>query len=141
MGMASPVSNPLSVSPVDGRIVISFDELAPARRKIGMIAPNGGAPIKTFDIPLFSGTLSGGFFGQTIRWMSDGRALTYIVTRNGVSNIWSQPIDGGPPKQLTDFKSDMIFSYAWSRDGKKLALARGTKTSDVVLISDLAEAR
>ena len=135
------VSNPLSVSPVDGRIVISFDELAPARRKIGVIASDGGAPVKTFDIPLFSGTLGGGFYGQTIRWMSDGRALTYIVTRNGVSNLWAQPIDGGPPKQLTDFKSDMIFSYAWSRDGKKLALARGTKTSDVVLISDLAEAR
>jgi serine/threonine protein kinase len=135
------VSHPLSVSPVDGRIVIAFDETTPPRRRVAVIGPNGGAPTNIFDFPLFSGTLGGGFYGQTIRWMSDGRALSYIVTRNGVSNLWSQPIEGGPPKQLTDFKSDLIFSYAWSRDGKKLALARGTKTSDVVLISHLADAR
>src|SRR6266581_2610019 len=39
-------------------------------------------------------------------------------------------------RQLTDLKSDLIFYYAWSRDGKKLALARGHKLSDVVLIRD-----
>jgi len=37
---------------------------------------------------------------------------------------------------LTDFKSDRIFSFAWSRDGKQLALARGTLTNDVILISN-----
>ncbi|MFS8086178.1 MAG: hypothetical protein ACMG6H_11165 [Acidobacteriota bacterium] len=54
-----------------------------------------------------------------------------------VTNIWSQPIDGGPPKQLTDFKSDLIFRFDWSRDGKWLAVARGNISSDVVLINDL----
>jgi len=28
--------------------------------------------------------------------VADGRALTYVVTRQGVSNIWSKPIHGGP---------------------------------------------
>jgi hypothetical protein len=37
---------------------------------------------------------------------------------------------------LTDFKTDQTFSFAWSRDGKLLALARGTQTSDVVMITD-----
>jgi len=37
---------------------------------------------------------------------------------------------------LTDFKSDQIFSFEWSRDGKQLALTRGTESSDVVLIRD-----
>jgi len=46
-----------------------------------------------------------------------------------------QPLDGGPPRQVTDFKSDRIFGFEWSRDGKQLALARGTESSDVVLIS------
>ena len=72
-----------------------------------------------------------------LRWSPDGRELSYIVTRAGVSNIWSQPIDGGPPKQLTDFNSNLIFFYDWSRDGKQFALARGTVSSDVVLINDL----
>src|SRR6266566_8639937 len=30
-----------------------------------------------------------------------------------------------PAKQLTDFKSDRIFSFDWSPDGKWLALSRG----------------
>jgi hypothetical protein len=29
-----------------------------------------------------------------------------------------------------------FWDFAWSRDGKKLALARGSRTSDVVLIRD-----
>ena len=71
-----------------------------------------------------------------LRWTPDGRALTYIDTINGVSNIWSLPLDGGPPKQLTDSKTDQIFWFDFSRDGKQLALSRGTQTSDVILIRD-----
>ena len=55
----------------------------------------------------------------------------------GTSNIWKQPLDGGPATQLTDFKTDRIFWFDWSRDGKQLALVRGTVSSDVVLISDI----
>jgi serine/threonine protein kinase len=67
---------------------------------------------------------------------SDGRAIIYFVTRNGVSNLWAQPVDGAAPKQLTNFPSDRIFWFDFSRDGKQLALSRGTMTSDVVLISN-----
>jgi len=37
---------------------------------------------------------------------------------------------------LTNFKTDRIFSFDWSRDGKQLIVARGKLTSDVVLISN-----
>jgi Tol biopolymer transport system component len=66
----------------------------------------------------------------------DHDALDYRSTRGGASNIWRQARAGGPPKQLTNFKSDLVFSFAWSRDGKQLALARGTTSSDVILISN-----
>ncbi len=94
-----------------------------------MIPFEGGEPVYEFDVD------------QTIRdkapvWTADGRAITYVLHRGGVSNIWSQPLDGGTPKQLTDFKTDRIFAYDWSRDGKHLLLARGTVSNDVVLISD-----
>ena len=71
-----------------------------------------------------------------LRWTPDGRALTFVDTVNGVSNIWSLPLDGGALKQLTDFKTDQIFWFDVSRDGKQLALSRGTVTSDVILIRD-----
>jgi Tol biopolymer transport system component len=69
-----------------------------------------------------------------MQWSADGSAITYFITRKGVSNIWSQPIDGSAPKQLTEFTSNFIHYYSWSRDGKQLAIARGVQTSDVVLI-------
>jgi len=53
------------------------------------------------------------------------------------SNIWRQPLDGSAPRQLTHFTSDRIFSFAWSRDGKRLAVSRGTVSGDVVLIRNL----
>jgi hypothetical protein len=43
------------------------------------------------------------------------------------------PIDGSAPVPVTTFTSDLIFQYAWSLDGKRLAMARGTATADVVL--------
>ncbi len=128
----------LDISPKDGMIAYRFiDEQAkPQRFRTAVISADGGPPMKTFDLPQFHETIGPGFFLQEIRWTVDGRALTYIDTKDGVSNIWAQPIDGSPKRQLTNFKSDLIFYYAWSRDGKKLAVARGSKTSDVVLISD-----
>jgi serine/threonine protein kinase/Tol biopolymer transport system component len=108
-----------------------LDEEAKSPQWVVAIIPfDGGKPIKKFDIPVQRPRM-------ILGWSSNGQELTYIATRAGVSNIWSQPVDGGPPKQLTDFKSNLIFFFDWSRDGKQLALARGSVTSDVVLINEI----
>jgi hypothetical protein len=41
----------------------------------------------------------------------------------------------GPPQQITDFESEQIWYFDCTRDGKQFVLARGSLTSDVVLIS------
>ena len=46
------------------------------------------------------------------------------------------PLAGGAPKQITDFKSDLIFSFDWSRD-RQLACSRGIATGDVFIINNL----
>lgn len=78
--------------------------------------------------------------GPPLSWTPDGSAIAYIDNRgsadNPAGNIWALRVGGGAPKQLTEFKSDSIFWFDWSRDGRWLALARGTTTSDVVLIRD-----
>jgi serine/threonine protein kinase len=120
-----------SLSP-DGKLIACyyFDEKT-SLSKIAIFPFAGGEPLKLFDLaqPVISGNPS-------MRWLPDGSGLTYIMTRGGVSNIWLQPIDGGEPKQLTDFKTDTIFSFNWSRDGKQLAMSRGTEDRDVILINN-----
>ncbi len=120
-------SNP-TPSP-DGRWIAYFyrdDENAPWRIAVAPLA--GGEPVKTFPLPATA--------VRPLRWTHDDRAVAYIDTQNGVSNIVAQPLDGGQTKPLTDFKSDRIFWFDFSRDGKQLALARGTQSSDVVLVKD-----
>ncbi len=88
-----------------------------------------GAPVRKFSFPATVGS-------RVFRWTPDGQSLAYIVNEKGASNIWLQPLDGGPPRQLTDFKSGQLLSFAWSPDGQWSALMRRTATSDVVLLSD-----
>jgi eukaryotic-like serine/threonine-protein kinase len=73
--------------------------------------------------------------GQT-RFSPDGKGIVYPVRENGVDNLWLQPLDGGPGRQLTTFGSLKIYSYQWSPDGKSLALVRGDSPSDLVLIQN-----
>jgi eukaryotic-like serine/threonine-protein kinase len=67
-------------------------------------------------------------------WSPDDKSLDYVVTRGGISDIWRQPLTGGPPKQLTHFTSDQISNIDWSGDAKNLAMARGTRTADIILL-------
>jgi len=46
------------------------------------------------------------------------------------------PLDGGRPFPVTDFKADLIDAFDWSPDGRRLALARLSSSSGVVLITD-----
>jgi hypothetical protein len=46
-------------------------------------------------------------------------------------------MDGSEPKQLSRFDSELINGVDLSHDGKYLAVARNSTTSDVVLIKDL----
>lgn len=119
---ANPVFSP------DGKLVAcSYND---GNWKVAVIPSEGGPPTKLFDIP------TPYLFEPGAQWSSDGRALIFHVKRDGISNLWGQPLDGAPPKQLTDFKSEEVFSFATSRDGRLLALARGVDTGDVVLITE-----
>lgn len=48
-----------------------------------------------------------------------------------------QPLDGGPPKQLTNFREYSIYCFSGSPEGKYLVFNRGFQTADVVLINSV----
>jgi Tol biopolymer transport system component len=117
------------VSP-DGRfIACTYRAQLGMFSKLAVLPSEGGEPVKVFDK---SPTM---IVEAGIQWTPDGRALTFIDNRDGVSNMWLQPLDGSPAKQLTNFTSETIFRFAWSPDGKMFVAERGTEIGDIVLIN------
>ena len=116
-----------SVSP-DGKLMACGYRPAPADKNRFAIACDGRSPTIISDWPALYGRL---------HWSPDNKAIAYAARQEGVGNIWLQPLDGGAPKQLTHWNPAPIFSFDWSRDGKWLAYANGSLTSDVVVIRDL----
>jgi Tol biopolymer transport system component len=138
-GAPQQLSDHVAFSPTfspDGRSIAflfpeSPDPFAPPNR-IGVMSFPDGA-VKTFTIPP-SGTVF-----PVVQWSVDGRLIHYSVNQNNVTNIWSQDLDGGAPKQVTDFKNSLMTGFAWSHDGKQLACTRGALMRDAVLIADLGK--
>jgi Tol biopolymer transport system component/predicted Ser/Thr protein kinase len=120
-----------------GRAPISPDSRTLAVRQWGKtpaspsilsaVSAESGKVLHTFESP--AGV-------QVFGWSGDGRAINYALTRGGVGNIWEQSLTGGPAKQITHFKGELIRDFDWSHDGKQLVVARGHLNSNVVLISN-----
>ena len=66
----------------------------------------------------------------------DPKAVVYVVREKGVDNLWEQPLDSAPPRQLTHFTAERIQRYRFSPDGTKLAIERGHVESDAVLLRE-----
>ena len=136
-GKPVELSSRVATSPIispDGKFIAylypeSSDPFAPPNR-MAVMPFEGGEPVKTFPFQV-SGTI-----WTTAQWSADGRSILYLVNASSVTNIWSQSLDGSPPKQVTDFKDSVMTGFAWSHDGKALACSRGILLRDVVLISD-----
>ena len=119
------VSRPI-ISPDGKWIAVYFFDDTTSRFELAVVPMEGGEPTKL-------SYLVDSAFG----WMPDSKAVAYVDDRNGVSNLWSQTLDGHPPKQITTFTEGTIFNFAWSGDGNQLFLARGAINSDVVLINNV----
>jgi len=121
-------ANPNPVSPDSRMVAVAMWPTADGYNHLKVFALDTGKPLYTFQQP-HPGTL-------VFQWSPDGRALDYVMTANGVGNIWRQPLAGGAPIQLTHFNSEQISSFDWSPDGKQLLLSRGYTYRNVFLISN-----
>ncbi len=117
ISLAGTMDDPPDFS-LDGKL------MAFQRNGRSVVAPvDGGGPFGSFE--------PGARFGP------DSKSLAWVKTEAGVSNLWSQPVNGGKPVQLTHFTSDQILRYQldWSRDGKQLAFVRGSTSTDIVVMN------
>jgi eukaryotic-like serine/threonine-protein kinase len=68
----------------------------------------------------------------------DGKAVVSTVVTKGSHALEYQPIDGSPTHLLTDLTHEAQTGFAWSASASKLAILQSRRSSDVVLITDLA---
>ena len=87
----------------------------------------GGPPVFSFDVPL-------GTAQNLPHWAPDDHGVDMVLVRGGAANIWRQPVPSGAMKQITNFPTGLIRSFNWSPDGKTLFLARGSVSSDIILL-------
>jgi TolB protein len=120
-----------AISP-DGKLIAytGFDEQQQKNQPELVIVPFEGGSPKILQLPS-SANLSGG-----LAWMADGQSITYLDQLNQAGNIWNVSVNDGRTKRLTSFESELIFSFAWSRDAKLLAISQGTVSNDIVMIKD-----
>lgn len=102
----------------------------PSITRIAVVPFEGGEPIRVFEIRPSSAVQ------PRLRWSRDGRALLYTLNEGGVGNVWSRPLDGGQPTQLTQFKEKVITTFTLTRDNR-LYCVRGVTLRDAFLITDL----
>lgn len=118
------------ISP-DGRLIAfrSWDFSAPKwRERLVVIAAEDGSTKYSFDLPARE--------SEGLGWAPDGSGLDLLVDREGVSNLWRQPLAGGEPKPVIGFRSGLFVDFHWSPRGKDLLLFRAKENSDVILISN-----
>jgi hypothetical protein len=121
-----------SVSPDGQQIACWYSDVKPnSPQRVAIIPMSGGEPTSLLPVPP-TAKLSG-IIGAV--WLPDGKSLSYVDSRAGVDNLWRLPLDGSAVQPITNFKSEMIESYTWSRDGK-LAFSRGVITQDVMILRE-----
>jgi eukaryotic-like serine/threonine-protein kinase len=130
-GEILPVSTAEAINPTvsaDGNFVVcKYDFKRTGQTQVAILSINGGEPVKVFDSPAMARS-------RNIRFSADGKSLIYVDAKDKVDNLWSQPIEGGPARQLTNFTEDRIFRFDISYPTGRFVFARGTDTSDAVLI-------
>jgi Tol biopolymer transport system component len=124
--LADIVADDAAVSP-DGKLVACHryaDPLSHAR--LALVSLADGRVVREFDLP-------GAASSPALRWTPDGKAVALVAMSAGVSNLWLQPADGTPARRLTDFKTERIFRFDISRDGR-VVFERGTNVNDAIII-------
>jgi len=126
----------VTISP-DGRLAAMVSNRpGDTKERLGLLSLDLRLPIRFLDFERPRVEYPSGFGDAPILFKRDGSGIIYPIRDGQTDNLWLQHLDGSPGKQLTDFKSEFIRDFDYSYDGKQLAIIRGHRESDVVLISD-----
>ncbi|HJQ36678.1 MAG TPA: hypothetical protein VKB93_06035, partial [Thermoanaerobaculia bacterium] len=125
-GRAVPLTNQRanqpSISP-DGRTIACTYGFEESRQSHLALIDVASGRVKALDVE-----------GSAYRWLPDGKALSFVRSENGVSDLWLQALDGSAPRRLTHFNEGTINDYAWNAAGTRAVISHIVDSSDVVLM-------
>jgi Tol biopolymer transport system component len=105
-----------------------------ATSKFAIASLDGSSQPRILDLdPRFVGSQN---LIPSVQLVPDTNVLAYSIRENGAENLWLQPLDGSPGRQLTHFNFEKITDFRWSPDGKTLAVIREHDIADVVLLRE-----
>ncbi|HEY1677574.1 MAG TPA: protein kinase [Candidatus Sulfotelmatobacter sp.] len=126
----------MTISP-DGKVVaIITNRVGETKEKLGLQPLDFSQPIRFVDFERPRAEYGVILGDGPILFKRDGKSIVYPVRNGQTDNLWQQNLDGSPGKQLTDFKSEFIRDFDYSYDGKQLAIIRGHREADVVLLRE-----
>jgi serine/threonine protein kinase len=106
------------------------------KEKIALVTLDSSQPPRFLDSERRRADFRTGANVAPVVFAADGKGIVYPVRDGNTDNLWRQNLDGSPGKHLTDFKSELIRDFDYSFDGKQLAVIRGHREADVVLIRE-----
>ena len=113
----------------DSKMVLFFyfdpDEKEKSQWKRGILPIEGSQPLTKVDV----------FAHMALDWSFDDSKIFYAKPTRNKSNIWIYSLADKTSRQLTDFDDKQIDFLDVSPDGKKIAIARGQSTSEVIKIT------
>jgi hypothetical protein len=115
-----------SIEPSGKRIAFySIDESE--RFRIDVVPRDGGEPIWSAPADPPNAT-------SRLIFREDGLFLNTMPGDR--TNVWLLPLDGSAPRRITNFDDQNLFDFAFSDDGRTLAVARGPRVRDAVLVKN-----
>jgi serine/threonine protein kinase/Tol biopolymer transport system component len=133
---SAPNFGRITPSPDAKSVAIITGKVGDPKEKLGLLSLDFNQPIRFLDFERPRAEYAVMFGDGPMIFNHDGTGIIYPVRNGQTDNLWLQHLDGSPGKQLTDFKSEFIRDFSYSSDGKQLAIIRGHRESDVVLIRD-----
>jgi serine/threonine protein kinase/Tol biopolymer transport system component len=117
-----------TVSP-DGRLPAGINVATGANRLTIVTMPlDGSTPAREL------GTIAPATANGLMEWTADGKGILFSTVER--TNVWMQPLSGGPPVRVTDLATLDIVRGRRTPDGKSLIVARGSAQTDAYLVSN-----